>query len=147
MSDLTTWIKTLKEVGLKNTKHRIEILRILEKAGTPVSADQMYARLKKTDILISLSTVYRTLETLIEKELVSKVQFDSESKALYEINQETHHHHFICLACNKIFTLEHCPVHEADFDLKELDGFNIIGHKLEFFGYCKACEKKLHKPS
>lgn len=137
-----TLIETLKDVGLKNTKHRIAILEMLTDAKAPVSADTMFSKLKKTDILISLSTVYRTLDTLMEKDLVSKVQLESESKALYELNKETHHHHFVCIACNKIFTLEHCPVEKMELKNSYLDGFEIVGHKLEFYGYCKSCQKK-----
>lgn len=140
MKDLTTWTSKLKDLGLKTTKHRIAILKLLENAKSPLSADSMYDEMKKTDILISLSTVYRALETLVENELVSKVQFENETKALYEINKASHHHHFICLGCNKIITLDECPV--KDIEEKVSGDFEIIGHKLEFYGYCKDCQKR-----
>ncbi|MDD3122963.1 MAG: transcriptional repressor [Candidatus Izemoplasmatales bacterium] len=142
MNDIAILLDKLKNNGLKNTKHRIEILKMLDKTDIPVSADKIYAKLKKTDILISLSTVYRTLETLIEKELVMKVQFESETKALYEMNKETHHHFFVCVGCNKIFPLKECPIHEHDFEVEDSEDFEVIGHKLELYGYCKECQKK-----
>jgi len=143
MTDLAMIMEKLKNSGLKNTKHRLELMKLLHTSAVPLSADSLYAKMKKTDILISLSTVYRALETLIEKDLVSKIQLDSESKALYEFNRQTHHHFLICIGCNKIFTLKDCPIHEHDFDSEEHHGFQIIGHKLELYGYCEECQKKI----
>ena len=142
MKEHANWNRKLKDLGIKTTKHRIEIIRILEHTHQPISADTIYEQMKTTDILISLSTVYRTLDTLIENGLIRKIQFDNESKSLYEINHEKHQHHFVCIGCNKIITLKECPIKEIVGEFDELNHLQIVGHKLEFYGYCEECQRK-----
>ena len=60
----------LKNGNLKATKHRYAILEVLERNESPVTAEDLYIKLKEQGVSISLSTVYRGLETLHEKGIV-----------------------------------------------------------------------------
>ncbi|QAT42461.1 Fur family transcriptional regulator [Aminipila luticellarii] len=132
----------LKESGLKNTKHRKTILEFLRSVNQPVSAEQIYCELKEKSISINLSTVYRTLETLSEKELILKHIVANESKALFEYNNRVHKHYLVCAGCKKIMAIEGCPLHEYEKLLEEKTGFIITGHKLDIYGLCPECQKK-----
>lgn len=133
----------LKSSHLKQTGHRLEILSALEKADSPLSAETLRAILLKKGHLVPLSTVYRTLEALVESRLVTKLPFESQSRSLYEFNRGDHHHFLVCLGCDKIVKVEGCPIpEEAETALREENGFHIVGHRLEFFGYCPECKEK-----
>ena len=54
----------LKKKNLKVTKHRYTILKALESNKLPVTAEDLYFRLKEKGISISLSTVYSSMESL-----------------------------------------------------------------------------------
>ena len=60
----------LKNSGLKTTKSRKAILDILIRSDQPMAAEQIFLVLKQEQIAINLSTVYRTLESLENKDLV-----------------------------------------------------------------------------
>ena len=132
----------IQNSGLKNTKHRSEILELLVRNDQPVTAEQLYCELRGKDIPVNLSTVYRTLETLCEKELVTKMTIEGGSKALYEFNSTLHRHHLICLGCKKIRSIDCCPLGDYENALAKSTDFAIISHKLDIYGYCSVCRNE-----
>lgn len=145
MTDNLRTATLLQDAGLKQTRQRMELLKLISASKSPMSAEDLYAKLKKHDYLISLSTVYRTLETLVDKKLVDRIVLDNESHAFYEFRRDLHHHYLVCLGCNKIIKMAHCPIHEEDFKDASESGFEVVGHKLEIYGYCHECGLKLDK--
>ena len=132
-----------KGSGLKNTKSRLAILEILEKSAQPVSAEQVFLELKNKNISANLSTVYRTLDTLAEKRLATKLQLTGDSRTLFEYNRMAHKHYLICLECKKITPIESCPLGNYVKELAKETDYAISGHKLDIYGYCPECRKKL----
>lgn len=137
----------LKSNDLKNTKQRTAILNILEKNNQPVSAEDIYSSLKSQKLSVSLSTVYRTLETMAEKKLVTKLNMQDNSKALFEINHEIHKHYLICIGCKKIISIMSCPLENYEEKLGKETGFLIEGHRLDIYGYCPECRKNMSSES
>ncbi|NCA68388.1 MAG: transcriptional repressor, partial [Clostridia bacterium] len=125
----------LKKCGLKNTKHRVEILDILKHGDQPVSAEQIFTEMLGRNINVNFSTVYRTLDTLCEKDLVVKLTIAGGNGALYEFNSMVHKHHLICLGCKKIISLDYCPLGNYEQALAEKTDYIIAGHKLDIYGY------------
>jgi len=136
----------LKRTGLKNTKRRTAILEILEKQTQPVTAEQIYIELNKLEISISLSTVYRELDSLVFNRLAVKVKINESNKALYEYNRMIHKHYLVCLGCKKMISIDVCPLKAYEKKLEEQTHFAITDHKLNLYGYCPECQAKgLHK--
>lgn len=128
--------------GLKTTKHRTEILNILAESDRPLAAEQIFLGLKKREISVNLSTVYRVLEVLSDKNLTRKVNIPGESKTLYEYNRRGHRHYLICLGCNRVVAINHCPLEEYEKSLAKETNYFISGHKLDIYGYCPKCREK-----
>ena len=128
--------------GLKNTKNRQEILKVLINSVQPLTADQIYFQLNQNGEVMNLSTIYRTLSTLSEKGLLIKVVLADESKTLFEYNRQIHKHYLICQDCRTIIPIEHCPISEYERSLSKETNFHIIGHKLSIYGYCHDCWQK-----
>ena len=116
--------------GYKNTKQRNKIIQILQNAKTPMTAEEIYLLIKNESNSIAISTVYRNMETLLEKDIITKTIYN-DGKARYEITKEEHTHHLICLKCKKAITLEKCPMEFIEKNLKEQDGFDFLEHKKE----------------
>jgi Fur family ferric uptake transcriptional regulator len=131
----------LKHEGLKNTKHRTAIIKMLEQSEQPLTAEQIYLELKEKNSSINLSTVYRILNVLTTKSILNKSDF--EEKTLFEINANEHTHRFICSECKKMFKIIGCPLEGYEKNLHDKLGIEITGHKLELYGLCKGC--KLNK--
>lgn len=131
----------LKRSGLRNTKYRVAILDILEHYDQPVTADKLFSELNGKNITLSLSTVYRELDTLEDKFLVTKLSIMGETKAFYEYNRTGHRHYLICIGCKKIRAIEHCPLKYYEELLKKETDYAISEHKLYIYGYCPICQK------
>jgi len=140
-------INKITQAGLKNTKYRVNIISLLEKASTLLSAQDIHELLIKNKIKVNLSTVYRTLDKLTENDIINKVELEQEKQSLYEYNREEHHHFIICKNCNKIETIYNCPLHDYEQQVMKESGFQITGHKIEFYGYCKECQDLMNVSS
>lgn len=123
----------LTDVGLKCTKQRINVLKILLEASEPLTAENIYEQAEE----MSLSTVYRIAEKFCEKGIVSRNTIIDSDKFYYELVTAKHRHYAICLGCRQMRYINICPVHSAD-----IDNFTVTGHKLEIYGYCDKCKNK-----
>ncbi len=132
----------LARSGLKNTKHRKAILEILKQSTQPLAAERVFALLKNNDISVNLSTVYRTLETLSDKDIAVKLNLPGESRYMYEYNQMVHKHYLTCLGCKKIISIEHCPLADYERAIARDTNYSISGHKLNVYGYCPDCQRE-----
>lgn len=128
--------------GLKNTRHRADILQILQNSQQPLSADHIFLKLQERKKTINLSTVYRILNVLTEKEILIRTKF--QDKFFYEINSREHTHKFICSRCKKMFNIKGCPLEVYEKNIKYL-GFEVTGHRLELYGFCRTCKKSKGK--
>lgn len=133
----------LKQEGLKYTKHRASIMKVLTESGQPLGAEQVFLALQEKGVNVNLSTVYRILESLASKGLIIKISIGSDTKALFELNRMEHKHHLICMKCKKMLSVDGCPFEEYEKLLQNKMGFDVTGHKLEIYGYCDKC-KLLH---
>ena len=130
--------------GLRASKNRDDVICILQNSSTPVSVEDIYEKIKNQNNKISLSTVYRIIEKLVNLGIVHKVTTLDDNKALYEIikDSHTHHHYMICVKCKKMIPIDDCPVKELEKIIADKTGFNITCHKFELYGECENCARK-----
>lgn len=139
---MTSYKELFAGKGLKNTKSRNLIYDILNETGLPMTAEQIFVRLKETNKSVNLSTVYRTVELFVEKGLVLKAIMAEDNKAMFEINHHEHKHYLVCLNCKEMIPVAGCPLDEYEKVLIDRMGFDVTGHKFEIYGYCKNCQKR-----
>lgn len=125
--------KILSSAGLKCTKQRIAVMQVLSAADEPLTAEDIHERVCD----MSLSTVYRTAETLFEKGIVNKHTIKDSDKFYYDLVTEKHRHYAVCLGCKRMKYIEYCPVQSQN-----IEDFTVTGHKLEIYGYCSDCKNK-----
>ena len=139
--------------GLKWTKQRKRVYQILKDATEPLSAAQIYARLETSEQeQYAISTIYRILAAFEENQMVEKTTWMGEGTVVYELKHSSHVHYAVCLECHKRIPLESCPLHMSGAHLHgtgeekhgndEADGFTVVSHKIELYGYCKECQEK-----
>jgi Fe2+ or Zn2+ uptake regulation protein len=132
----------LTDCGFRVTEKRVKLLELLAKAERPLSLEEIQ---KKVGKIMDRTTLYRALESLLEKKIIKTVDFGDKDDR-YELNDENrHHHHIICQQCKKIEEIEDCAVEDSllNFAKKSKQFSSIDNHSLEFFGICKDCSKKL----
>lgn len=132
------FLNDLKRTGIKITTPRKEILSIL--SSNPLTAPEVHDLLKEKGISIDLVTIYRTLELFTTLELIRKTQFEDKI-ARYELHPgKDHHHHLVCIKCGVV---EDVIINEDKFvkEIEKQSDFKVERHALEFFGFCKRCQK------
>ncbi|MBM7556137.1 Fur family transcriptional regulator [Halanaerobacter jeridensis] len=142
MADLNSLKNILAANNYKLTSQRKQILKVLlDSQGEHLSAEDIYEILKEDNPGIGLATVYRTLELFCELGLVQELDFDEERKR-YEVEGEgAHHHHLICLNCNKIIEFNDEILEDFEQNLQQEYNFEVTEHKMKFYGYCKDCKE------
>ena len=126
--------------GYRKTKQREAILKVLEKAEYPLTAEHIFMELKNQGINISLSTIYRNLEMLTKEGLTVKSYMMNEDKARYALPDKKNY--LVCEKCGKIVIIDNCPFDKFKEELIEVHGFDITGHSIEVYGICPECQKK-----
>lgn len=134
------FIDKILNAGLKNTKYRLSIIELLSDSKKLLTAHNIQEELLKKKIKINISTVYRTVDKLVETKILNRVNLENEKNAMYEYNREKHHHFLICENCNKIVPIFSCPIEKYELELEKKTGFKIKGHKIEFYGICEDCQ-------
>jgi Fur family ferric uptake transcriptional regulator len=132
----------LTEQGLKSTSQRDTILQIFVDAGRHLSAEELYARVKKAYPGIGYATVYRTLKLLAEAGLAEERRFE-DGFTRYEYKaSDGHHDHLICTECGQIIEFENERIEELQQDVARKNRFTVQSHKLELYGLCSDCQGK-----
>lgn len=135
--------------GLRFTEPRRAILDVLSTTIDHLSAEDIYLAVHSDYPGIGLTTVYRTLELLIEMGLVYRFQF-GDGRNRYELIQNAqkpgHHHHLVCINCRKIIDYDDFVDEEVELlkkvekALSEKYNFQITNHVIQFYGICKDCQ-------
>jgi len=139
----------MRGCGFRITEGREAILNILiNTSGKHLSAEDIYAKLQKQNPSIGLTTVYRTLDLLVEMGLIFKFDF-GDKRARFEMIQGTaeehHHHHLVCTGCHRVIDYTDFISEEVELlkktekGLSEKYGFDIKNHVIQFFGICDLC--------
>lgn len=128
--------------GIKATKQRMAVIEELFSSDVPLTADDIYLHIHDLgDENLSLSTVYRILDTLSKKEIVAKTGLIDGGKALYQIVSGVHRHNLICIKCHRMMSIGDCPLSDFEKSLEDSTGFRISGHKMEIYGVCPECRQ------
>jgi Fur family transcriptional regulator, ferric uptake regulator len=131
----------LRERGLKSTGQRDDIARVFFELSRHISAEELYAEVRKVNPHVGYATIYRTLKLLKECELLYERHFD-EGQARYEVAGGHHHDHFICDRCGKILEFENDAIEDLQQLIAAELGVTLTHHKMELYGICDDCRTK-----
>lgn len=126
-----------KPKDLRMTRQRQTILDELKGSLSHPPADEIYERVRHKMPHISLGTVYRNLEILSEYGLVRKLEYGGFQRR-YDGRLENHYH-VRCVRCGNVEDVEAYPSAEIERGIASKTDYTIIGHRLEFIGFCPAC--------
>ena len=139
--------KILKKKGLKVTRQRLVVLEVLaENPQKHLTAEEIYERVKAENPDIGLATVYRTVQLLLELELIERINLD-DGFVRYEIGdtqgREHHrHHHLICLRCGGVTAFQKDMLEALETGVQAALGFQVTDHEVKLYGICKDCSEK-----
>lgn len=142
MSNNKTKQDILKQNGLKVTSTRVWMLKLFKDSHAPLNAEKLHK--KMADRGADLATIYRNLETFLEKNLIRKVDLGGNFTS-YELS-ENHHHHIVCKKCGLVedFNLypNKCVIDRISKKILRSSSYfdRIMEHSFELFGVCRKCQ-------
>lgn len=134
-------IAMLKDKGCKITPQRRAIIRALLKFDKFPTALELLNSIRETLPEVGLDTVYRNLNLLVAMGAVNQIGLPGKDTKVFELVKGEHHHHLVCIGCGEANCLNYCPVNEHDLQKSAGPDFQIIGHSLELYGYCRKCRQ------
>jgi Fur family transcriptional regulator, ferric uptake regulator len=126
----------LKSSGLKATLPRLKILEIFQSSTVRhLSAEDVYKLLLAENLDVGLATVYRVLTQFEQAGLLSRNHFES-GKAVFELNEGSHHDHLVCLDCGLVEEFFDDEIEKRQHRIAEERGFKLTEHALALYGNC-----------
>lgn len=124
----------------RTSKKRQSIYDALCATTAHPSAEQLYAQLKPEIPDLSLGTVYRNLNVLIEDGLIITVG-SVNGEVRYDANT-SNHSHFVCTKCGRVDDVFlDLSIDSRYPEVEDIIGGSVKGHSLNYFGLCKNCSK------
>lgn len=125
--------------GAQLTTQRAAVYEYLSGVEHHPTAEEVFFAVKAKLQRISLATVYKNLEALVNCGLVSKLTY-GDASARYDIRTD-HHYHTRCLRCGKIWDLDAQGGFKLLERIKPQTGFEVKDYRLELLGYCRECRR------
>lgn len=132
--------QALDQAGWRFTRQRAAVYDYLTSVDCHPTAEQVFRAVRRKIENISLATVYKALEALVDAEVAAKLA-DIDGPARYDCRTESHYH----LHCVKTGTVRDLPIPYDPELVGKLDpklletlrraGFHVTGHRLELVGH------------
>lgn len=124
--------------GGRMTEARRAMIRSLTEADGPLDLASLREGLADRGVSADRTTLYREIRYLMGAGLVREVSVVGFSKA-YEPSGG-HRHHLVCLGCRRIRSVDmRDRLGETSDRMLAKEGFEVVDHTLEFYGYCGRC--------
>ncbi|EGO65876.1 Fur family transcriptional regulator [Acetonema longum] len=133
-------IALLRQKNCKITPQRRAVIQALSDSDQFPTAQAILEYVRKIHPDMGLDTVYRNLNLLVSLGVVNQISVPGRDGNVFELVAHPHHHHLICLKCGKAKCLSYCPVNQEELSrVTGQEEFEVVGHSLEFYGYCQQC--------
>lgn len=121
---------------MRETKQKELILNIINNSTSHLTAEGIYEEARKVISNISLGTIYRNLNTLVNnKEIISLKT--KEGITRYD-NVKVPHQHFVCEKCHKVIDV----FDNVKLNKNILPNCKVIDYEIKYKGICSDCLKK-----
>ncbi|HLA99266.1 MAG TPA: Fur family transcriptional regulator [Anaerolineales bacterium] len=138
MSHCHIYIQSLRQRGYRVTPQREMIIEALADSAGHVTAEEIFAQVRKRTRAINLATIYRTLDLLVETGFASRLDL-RDGYAVYATAQHGPHLHLVCKACGRVIDADHSLATPIDELLREQYGFSPDLQHLSILGLCADC--------
>src|SRR5436305_11481557 len=132
--------QALEKAGRRFTRQRAAVCAYLKSVATHPTAEQVFAAVRQEIENISLATVYKALDALVEAGLAARLVSD-DGTARYDGRSDAHYH----LRCLRSGQVRDLPLPYDPQLLERLapelgtwlrqHGFELTGHRLELVGH------------
>ena len=127
--------KRLRNAGYRVTKQRAAIYEYLLSTDVHPTAETIHHSVRRQLPCISLATVYKAVDSLIDVGLINRLQRGA-SSTRYDADVADHAH-CRCLSCDGLWDAPHDAVSHGT-----PEAFEVVHVSVEYVGYCADCRRK-----
>jgi Fur family ferric uptake transcriptional regulator len=122
----------------RRTRQRAAVDEILHDLAEFRTAQQIHDELRHKGDRIGLTTVYRTLQSMVDAGELDALR-TGEGETAYRRCSGGHHHHLVCRVCGRTVEVSGPAVEKWASAVADQHGFREVSHDLEIFGTCSSC--------
>ena len=119
-------------VDFRQTKQKQVIESEISKFSSFFTGEELFKSVKKIDPKIGIATIYRSLKSMRDKELIHS--YNCDKKTVYSKSKDSHCH-FICEKCH---AKTHIKIENIDFFKQGVSG-KICHFQIDIYGICREC--------
>ena len=136
----------LKEKKMRRTPERFAILEKVFSTDAHFYVDVLHEAMELEGYHVSLSTVYATVQLLIDAGLVRRHQFPNQPAQYERVLQGVteNHHHLVCTSCGRVKAVKDHELADRISSLR-YPTFRTEFFSLYVYGLCSRCQKRLRK--
>lgn len=131
-------VAVLKESGQRLTPQRLLILSALRHVTGHVTASEILAQVRESYPYIDVSTIYRTLNILMQLRIISGIDLGA-GEYRYEWIDQIRHHHLICRSCDQTILLDDKYLEDLGTEILDNYSFRSVIDHIAIFGLCREC--------
>jgi len=126
----------LREHHLKVTPQRLGILSLMQEAGH-LDVEELYILIKKQFASISLATLYKNINAMLEKSLITEIKIPKH-KSKYEIAKEPHIH-LLCQKCDEFIDVS-VNIDTLVDEATTKSHYQLLDSSIVLCGVCESCQ-------
>ncbi len=138
MTRFETMLDALKTSGYRLTPQRKAICRILADSRDHPSAQMIYDQLRTEYDMLSLATVYNTLEALTRLGLVNVLGEVGGESVRYDPDTEPHIN-LECVECHRMIDVPSQAVQQIAGEVAAHSCYTLFGARVLYYGLCPGC--------
>ena len=124
---------------MRYSKQRELILEVVNQSSDHPTAEMIYWEVKKQIPNISLGTVYRNLNALVDASLIKRIHIQDVD---HFDHRKKEHYHFCCRECQTLYDLEATDMKKLIQKVEEKEQVKIDDYEILFYGTGMHCMKK-----
>lgn len=128
------------KLGMRTTKQRTAVVEVMQEIDRFQSAKEIHTALQERNAKVGLTTVYRTLQSLVDIKAVDALHSPTGEVLYRHCETEAHHHHLVCTKCGRTEEIDGGPIEKWANEVASTHGFQLTGHDAEIFGVCAKCQ-------
>jgi Fe2+ or Zn2+ uptake regulation protein len=137
MNMLSDWISLLRKSGCRVTAPREAVIFVLQQTSRPLSILELFALAREQYPDLGLVTVYRTVEKLMELNLVQRIN-QPDGHHAYLPASTSDQHMLLCQGCGHVafFDVDISVLADA---ITQKTGYQLDLSLVQFLGLCANC--------
>ncbi len=133
-------IATLRREGLRITVPRRQVIDVLARTDEHLTVEDLHERVQERTDGIHLATVYRTVETLVQRGLIDHIHLPHGATTYHlVVDRNASHCHAMCTDCDRIIDLPPDLLDGVAAEVLRQHGFELNSRHAALTGRCRDC--------